>query len=97
MVAPSYPLVAPRHGRAMMRPLAAYTTILFNVLELPVTQVPMGLDREGVPTGVQIVAAHGHDHRTIRAAHHLERRFGGWCPPTRLWAQRAQTSPASAP
>lgn len=85
MVAPSYPLVAPRHGRAMMRPLAAYTTIVFNVLELPVTQVPMGLDADGLPTGVQLVASHGHDHRTIRAAQHLEQRFGGWTPPARLW------------
>lgn len=96
MIAPSYPRVAPRHGHAMMRPFAAYATLVFNVLELPVTQVPMGLDKDGVPTGVQIVASHGHDHRTICAAQHLERRFGGWTPPSRLWSNDVAASPAAS-
>ena len=76
---------APVIASAMLRPFAAYATLLFNVLELPVTQVPMGLNQDGLPTGVQIVAAHGHDHRTICAAQHLERQFGGWQPPHRVW------------
>ena len=51
-------------------------TALFNALELPVTQVPMGLTPEGLPIGVQIVGAHGCDHVTIRAAQELARRLG---------------------
>ena len=85
LLCPSFPMVAPRHRLPMRRPFAAYTTLVFNVLELPVTQVPMGLDELGRPVGVQVVAAHGRDDLTIAAAQRLEARFGGWHPPPRLW------------
>jgi fatty acid amide hydrolase 2 len=54
-----------------------------NVLELPVTQVPLGLDRRGLPLGVQVVGIHGHDHVTVAVARALEQAFGGWVPPLR--------------
>jgi fatty acid amide hydrolase 2 len=57
-----------------------YTAIL-NVMELPVTQVPLGLDGAGVPLGVPVVALHGSDHITIAVAQALEKDFGGWVPP----------------
>jgi fatty acid amide hydrolase 2 len=58
----------------------AYTGIL-NVLELPATQVPLGLNAEGLPLGVQVAAIHGNDHVSIAVALELERVFGGWVPP----------------
>ena len=78
---PSFPTLAPRHNAPVLRPFAfAYTAIL-NVAELPVTQVPLGLDPTGLPLGVQVAAAPGNDHLTIAVARHLERVFGGWVPP----------------
>lgn len=78
---PSFPSVAPRHNQPLRRPFAfAYTGIL-NVMELPATQVPLGLDPSGLPLGVQVAATPGNDHLTIAVARHLERVFGGWVPP----------------
>jgi fatty acid amide hydrolase 2 len=78
---PSYPRVAPKHRAPMLAPIAWVYTALFNVLECPVTQVPLGLDARGLPLGVQVVAAPGNDHLCLAVALELERRFGGWVPP----------------
>ena len=55
---------------------------VFHLLGLPVTEVPLGLNPRGLPLGVQVAAADGNDHLTIAAALALEKRFGGWVPPT---------------
>ncbi|MBX3229488.1 MAG: amidase [Labilithrix sp.] len=81
---PSYPTVAPRHIVPLLVPLKWVYTAIFNVLELPVTQVPLGLDERDLPVGVQVAAAHGADHRTIAVALALEQAIGGWTPPPRL-------------
>ncbi len=49
---------------------------------VPVTQVPLGLNADGLPLGVQVAAGPGRDHVSIAVAHELERVFGGWVPPT---------------
>jgi len=41
----------------------------------------MGLNSEGLPLSVQIVARHMNDHLTISCAEFLETTFGGWQPP----------------
>ncbi len=56
-------------------------TAIWNVMGFPATQVPLGLGRDGVPLGVQVVAAPGNDHVTIAVALELERAFGGWVRP----------------
>jgi fatty acid amide hydrolase 2 len=78
---PSHPVPAPGHGRPLLSPFRWAYTGIFNVLEMPVTQVPLGLGAEGVPLGVQVAAAPGNDHLTIAAALRLEEAFGGWTPP----------------
>ncbi len=80
---PSYPTVAPKHHRAMLVPFKWIYTGIFNVLEMPVTQVPLGLDARKVPLGVQVAASNGNDHLTIAVAEELERAMGGWVPPPR--------------
>ena len=81
MLYPSYPKAAPRHNVPLLQPLMfAYTAIL-NMMEFPVTQVPLGLNDRGLPLGVQVVGAPGNDHLTIAVALELEREFGGWVPP----------------
>lgn len=80
MLYPTATGVAPRHGRGG----ALYFRFppIFNALEMPVTQVPLGLSRAGLPLGVQVVAPRGQDHRSIAVAMALERAVGGWVPPS---------------
>jgi fatty acid amide hydrolase 2 len=78
---PSHPRPAPRHHAPLFRPFDWAYTAIFNVMELPVTQVPMGLGRAGVPLGLQVVAGHGRDHVAIAVACALERETGGWVLP----------------
>lgn len=81
MLYPPYPSVAPPHRRPLFPPFNWVYTAILNVLELPVTQVPLGLNPAGLPLGVQVAAAPGNDHLTIAVALELERAFGGWVPP----------------
>ncbi len=84
MLYPSYSRVAPSHNTPLLRPFDFVYTAIINVMELPATQVPLGLDDRGLPLGVQVIAARGNDHLTIAVALELERAFGGWVPPVAL-------------
>lgn len=86
MLYPTYTLPAPHHGVALRRPIDWAYTALINVLELPSTAVPLGLDPGGIPLGCQVIANNAQDHRCIAVALELERAFGGWVPPPRLFA-----------
>lgn len=81
MLFPSYPSVAPKHHWPQARLLDWLYTAIFNATEMPVTQVPLGLDHNGLPMGVQVVAAHGNDHLSLAVARLLEKDFGGWQMP----------------
>jgi len=84
LIYPSYPTPAPRHGVPIFPPVKWMYTAIFNAMELPATQVPLGFNRKRLPLGVQIVGAHGMDHLTIAAACALEKELGGWKPPEDL-------------
>ena len=84
MLHPPHARVAPRHGRTVGRPWVVTPTAVFNLIGLPVTQVPLGLDRAGLPLGVQVAAGRDRDHVAIAIALELERAFGGWVPPEPL-------------
>lgn len=75
---PPYSRPAPRHRAAMLTPLDFTFAGIFNVLEFPVTTVPIGFDRQHLPLGVQIAARRGNDHVTLAVAAALEEDFGGW-------------------
>jgi fatty acid amide hydrolase 2 len=81
MLYPSHPRPAPFHYQSMFPPWNWGYTAVLNIMELPVTQVPLGLDGAGVPLGVQVASAPGQDHLTLAVALELERAFGGWVPP----------------
>ncbi len=81
MLYPSHVRPAPYHYQAMFPPWNWGYTAILNVMELPVTQVPLGLNAGGVPLGVQVAGVPGNDHLTIAVALELERAFGGWRPP----------------
>jgi len=75
------------HNGTYIRPFNFVYTGLFNVLEMPATQCPIGLSTEArgaLPVGVQVVAAQGRDHLSIAVALQIERAFGGWRPPIPL-------------
>ena len=78
---PPGPKVAPKHGRTVGRLWWIHPCLVFNVAGTPVTQVPLGLNDDGLPLGVQVVAGRGRDHVTVAVAQELERVFGGWTPP----------------
>ena len=82
MLYPSYSRVAPHHFVPLTLPFHfAYTAIL-NVMEVPVTQVPAGLNEQGMPLGMQVASIHGNDHVTISVANLLEKELGGWVMPS---------------
>lgn len=80
-ICPTYTSTAPRHNMPLLKPLDFIYTALFNTLELPVTQVPMGFDANGLPVGIQVVANHFNDHLSMAVGIFLEKQFGGWKPP----------------
>ncbi|KDR24070.1 fatty-acid amide hydrolase 2-like isoform X2 [Zootermopsis nevadensis] len=78
---PSHPFPAVYHYSSLLRPFNFGYWAVFNVLKLPVTQVPMGLCKDGLPLGIQVVAAPYKDHLCIAVAKELQKAFGGWVPP----------------
>ncbi|KAJ8271188.1 hypothetical protein COCON_G00100470 [Conger conger] len=78
---PTHPHIAPKHHHPLFTPFNFAYTGIFNILGLPVTQAPLGLSREGLPLGLQLVAGKRQDHLTLAVARHLERAFGGWRDP----------------
>jgi fatty acid amide hydrolase 2 len=86
---PPFGRPAPRHGRTVGRPWVILHAAVFNLAGLPATEVPLGLDRRGLPLGVQVVAGRDRDHVAIAVAQELERTLGGWVPPWRARAAAA--------
>ena len=85
LIMPPHPRAAPRHGAALLRPLDWVYTCLWNALGLPVTSVPLGRSRLGLPLGIQVIAARGGDDTTIAVANLLED------------AMRAERAPSKPP
>lgn len=81
MLFPAHTRVAPHHYHPLLTPLDFVYTAIFNVLQLPVTQVPTGLNSKGIPMGIQVVGPDLGDHLTMAIALHIERAFGGWVWP----------------
>jgi len=78
---PTLNLPAPRHKWSVISLWGVGYTLLFNVLGLPVTHVPMGLNDRGLPIGISVIAGPNQDRLCLRVAVELERAFGGWIPP----------------
>lgn len=78
---PSHPFPASYHYTSFLRPYNFGYWAIFNVLKFPVTQVPLGISKDGLPLGIQVVAAPLQDHLCLAVARELEKAFGGWVPP----------------
>lgn len=68
---PTHPRPAPYHNQPLLYPFNWAYTGIFNALGLPVTQVPLGLGRAGVPLGLQVVAGMNQDRLTLAVAQKL--------------------------
>ncbi|XP_054267774.1 fatty-acid amide hydrolase 2-A-like isoform X1 [Macrosteles quadrilineatus] len=79
---PAFPQAAHFHGQIFYKFLNTAYLSAFNVLELPATAVPLGLNREGLPIGIQVSAWQRQDRLTMAVAAALEKEFGGWIPPS---------------
>jgi len=82
LLVPPQPTAALYHSQPIFKPFNAAYTAIFNILGLPVTQVPLGLGSWGVPLGVQVVGNLHNDHLTLAVAAELEKAFGGWVSPS---------------
>ncbi|RWS13754.1 fatty-acid amide hydrolase 2-like protein [Dinothrombium tinctorium] len=79
---PCHPVIAPKHKTTIPKYFNFTYAGVFNFLDVAITQCPTGLNKDGVPLGVQVVATSCNDHLTIAIAEELERAFGGWKPPS---------------
>lgn len=82
MLAPLFPQRQPRGGSALLRPRAFLHTALFNVLELPSVAVVPGLGDDGLPMGLQVIAAQGRDDAALAAAAVVTHAMGTIGPPS---------------
>jgi Asp-tRNA(Asn)/Glu-tRNA(Gln) amidotransferase A subunit family amidase len=89
LLCPSAPIPAFRHGERTwmidgqeVHYLDAWRyTAWFNLLQNPGMVVPVTQTTEGLPIGVQLVAAPWNEALTIAAARIIERARGAWVPP----------------
>lgn len=78
---PTHPTAAPLHHEPLVKPFNFSYTAIINVLGLPATACPLGLNKQGIPIGLQAVGGLYQDHLTLAVAEELEKAFGGWVLP----------------
>lgn len=80
---PTSPTTALYHSQSTVQFANLIYCGIFSVLGLPATHCTLGLSREGLPLGMQVVSSLYNDHLCCAVAEELERGFGGWvCPPS---------------
>lgn len=84
LLVPTHPEPAPKHYTTLLKVLNVSYTSVTTVLQAPITQCPLGLSKEGLPFGLQIIAKPFNDRLTIAVAQELEKVFHGWIAPCRI-------------
>jgi len=51
---PTHPTAAPMHHEPLCKPFNFSYTAIINVLGLPATACPLGLNKQGLPIGLQV-------------------------------------------
>ncbi|XP_050507586.1 fatty-acid amide hydrolase 2-B isoform X2 [Diabrotica virgifera virgifera] len=80
-IIPSFTAEAHYHGDIYRKVFDSSYLSIFNSLGLPVTNCPVKFSKNGLPIGIQVVAAPYCDRLTLAVAAEIEREFGGWRPP----------------
>ncbi|KAI5636562.1 amidase domain-containing protein [Phthorimaea operculella] len=81
LIFPSAPAPAPYHYSLLLRPFDFAYWGVFNALHCPAVQVPLGLNGDGIPLGIQLVGAPKQEKLLVTVATHFEKVFGGYVPP----------------
>ncbi len=80
LASPTSPTTAFRLGEKVDDPLSMYLsdlcTIPANLAGIPAVSIPVGLDEDGLPIGIQLMAPVLHEPRLLAVAHLLERAAG---------------------
>lgn len=84
LIYPTHPEPAIKHFSSILKFSNICYTAIFNVLGVPATNCPLGLNKDGLPISVQIVSTQWNDHLTIAVANELEQAFGGWVSPSKI-------------
>lgn len=58
---PTHPTAAPMHHEPLFKPFNFSYTAIINVLGLPATACPLGLNKQGLPIGIQVRVDTLHD------------------------------------
>jgi amidase len=83
LICPVCAFPAPLHGETLAPdklPGFSYT-VTFNLTGWPAVVVRAGTSPEGLPIGVQVVAAPWREDVALAVAQEIERKVGGWQPP----------------
>ncbi|TMS32565.1 hypothetical protein L596_000385 [Steinernema carpocapsae] len=78
---PGFSFPAQFHHQALWTGCNISYTSIFNSMGLPSFAVPTGLNKEGLPTGVQVVGAPNSDALLLAVGRKLDKAFGGWTAP----------------
>lgn len=78
---PTNPIPATFHNQVFTRCAGVLYAIIFNVLGMPSTNVPLGVNKYNMPIGIQVAAAPHQDRLCLAVAKELEEAFGGWIRP----------------
>lgn len=78
---PTHPTPAPYHNEPLLKPFNFAYTGIVNVMGLPATHCPMGVNSQGLPIGIQVISNDRNDRLCLAVAEELEKAFGGWVPP----------------
>jgi len=80
LLGPTAPQTAPALGESLSDPLKMYLsdiyTVSVNLAGLPAVSLPCGLDKKGLPIGLQLIGKHFGEKEIIRAAYSLEQSIG---------------------
>lgn len=86
LILPVYHRTAPHHGDlyneifSMKKTFKKYMPFIAyaNVWGLPSLTVPVGMDEEGLPMGIQLISANGNEEVLFKLGEIIEREFGGY-------------------
>lgn len=84
LLVPTHPEPAPKHYTTVLKIFNVSYTSVTTILQGPITQCPLGLSKEGLPFGVQIMSKPYNDRLTLAVAQEFEAGLGGWIPPSRV-------------
>ncbi|MDF2538576.1 MAG: aspartyl/glutamyl-tRNA(Asn/Gln) amidotransferase subunit [Herbinix sp.] len=80
ILGPTAPQTAPGLGESLSDPLKMYLsdiyTVSVNLSGLPAISLPCGVDKKGLPIGIQFIGKHFGEKDIIRAAYSLEQSIG---------------------